>query len=349
MPHGSEAADKEIGVVLRVIRHAQNHNGFCGLRAWQSLDSLQPNLISGGGNVHILITGGTGLIGRQLCKVLLAEGHELTVLSRNPDSVPAKCGASVHAMAGLDEWQSGQTFDAVINLAGEPIVDARWTAQRKQVLWDSRVSLTENLVRRIAAARHKPGVLLSGSAVGYYGNHGDTGLDESAAAGEDFAARLCKAWEDAARGAESFGVRVCLLRTGLILSNDGGLLVRMLLPFKLGLGTRLGDGKQWMSWVHIDDYVAMLLSLLRNSQASGPYNMTAPQPVTNAEFTAALAVVLHRPAPFIVPAMLLKLGMGERACLLLEGQRVLPKKMEAARYRFAFTNLANALHDLLGK
>jgi uncharacterized protein (TIGR01777 family) len=317
------------------------------------LDRLQLNLISGflsgGGNMHILITGGTGLIGRQLCKVLLAEGHELTVLSRNPDSVPAKCGASVHAMAGLDEWQSGQSFDAVINLAGEPIVDARWSAQRKQALWDSRVSLTEHLVRRIATAQHKPSVLLSGSAVGYYGNRGDVILDESAAAGEDFPAQLCKAWEDSARSAESKGVRVCLLRTGLILSNGGGLLGRMLLPFKLGLGARLGDGKQWMSWVHIDDYVAMLLSLLRNAQASGPYNMTAPQPVTNAEFTMALAAALHRPAPFIAPAMLLRLGMGERACLLLEGQRVLPKKMEQARYRFAFANLANALHDLLGK
>ncbi len=299
--------------------------------------------------MHILITGGTGLIGRHLCKALLAEGHELTVLSRNPDSVPSKCGASVLAMAGLDEWRADQTFDAIINLAGEPIVDARWTAQRKQVLSDSRVSLTDKLVQRIAAARHKPRVLLSGSAVGFYGNRGDTVLDESAAAGEDFAARLCKAWEEAALNAEKTGVRVCLLRTGLVLSRRGGLLGRMLLPFKLGLGSRLGDGKQWMSWVHIDDYVGMLLSLLRDAQASGPYNMTAPQPSTNKEFTAALAKVLHRPAPFFMPAMLLKSVMGERACLLLEGQKVLPMKMMAEGYRFSFTNLADALHDLLDK
>ena len=352
--------------------------------------------------MHILITGGTGLIGRQLCKILLAEGHELTVLSRNPDSVPAKCGAKVHAMAGLDEWQPDQAFEAIINLAGEPIVDARWTAQRKQALWDSRISLTEHLVQRIAAAQHKPGVLLSGSAVGYYGNCGDAELDESAHAGEDFAAQLCKAWEEAARGAEKDGVRlrhvtdkttshstrradytrqvagygeasrlreqpfrtstdtgrlraaipevrVCLLRTGLVLSRRGGLLGRMLLPFKLGLGARLGDGKQWMSWIHIDDYVAMLLGLLRDVEASGPYNMTAPQPVTNAGFTAALATALHRPAPFIIPAMFLRLGMGERACLLLEGQKVLPKQMEAAGFRCAFANLADALHDLLGR
>jgi len=299
--------------------------------------------------VHILITGGTGLIGRQLCRVLLAEGHELTVLSRNPDAVPAKCGANVRAMASLDEWQPDRTFDAVINLAGEPIVDARWTGQRKQALWDSRVTLTESLVRRIAAARHKPGVLLSGSAVGYYGDRGDAVLDESAEAGADFPARLCEAWEAAALVARTSGVRVCLLRTGLVLSRQGGLLGRMLLPFRLGLGARLGNGKQWMSWIHIDDYVAMLLDLLRNEHASGPYNMTAPQPATNREFTATLAKVLHRPAPFIMPAWFLKPVMGERACLLLEGQKVLPHKIESAGYRFAFTNLAVALQDLLGK
>lgn len=252
-------------------------------------------------------------------------------------------------MAVLEEWQPGQTFDAVINLAGEPIVDARWTKLRKQALWDSRVNLTERLVRRIAAAYTKPGVLLSGSAVGYYGDRGDAVLDEAAGFGEDFPAKLCKAWENAAHVAEASGVRVCLLRTGLVLSCQGGLLGRMLPPFKLGLGARLGNGKQWMSWTHIDDYVAMALSLLRNAQVSGPYNLTAPQPATNMEFTAALAKALHRPAPFRMPAMLLKPVMGERACLLLEGQRVFPKKMLAEGYCFSFTNLPDALYDLLDK
>ncbi|HEU0189281.1 MAG TPA: TIGR01777 family oxidoreductase [Gallionella sp.] len=309
--------------------------------------------------MHILITGGTGLIGKQLCKALLAEGHELTVFSRKPSSVPAKCGAGVHAIASLDEWHPEKTFDAVINLAGEPIVDAPWTKARKQVLWDSRITLTQELVRHIAAAGRKPAVLLSGSAVGYYGNRGDKEMYEAADAGKDFPARLCKAWEEAARGAEQVGVRVCLLRTGLILSNKGGLLGRMVPPFKLGMGARLGGGKQWMSWVHIDDYVAMVLKLLHDgfargdnaslARASGPYNMTAPQPVTNAEFTAALAKALHRPSLFTAPALLLKMAMGERACMVLEGQKVLPGKMTAAGYRYKFPNLADALGNLFGK
>ncbi len=297
--------------------------------------------------MRILITGGTGLIGSHLCKALLAEGHQIAVLSRHPETVSAKCGATVQAMASLDEWRPGQVFDAVINLAGEPIVDFRWSAQRKQVLWDSRVTLTEKLVQRIADAVQKPTVMLSGSAVGYYGNRGDTELDEMAGAGNDFAANLCKAWEGAALAAEKYGVRVCLLRTGLILSKNGGLLGRMLPPFRLGLGARLGDGKQWMSWVHIDDYVAMVLFLLSDEQMHGPYNMTAPHPVTNAEFTRALAHSLHRPVYFIAPGMVLKLGMGERACLLLEGQRVLPKKLKASGRQFVFGELESALHDLL--
>ncbi len=297
--------------------------------------------------MRILITGGTGLIGRHLCKALLAEGHELTVFSRNPASVPAKCGAGIQAIGSLAEWRPDLTFDAVVNLAGEPIVDARWTAQRKQALWDSRVTLTEELVRRIAAAERKPSVLLSGSAVGYYGDGGDRLLDETSAAGEGYAAELCKAWEAAARVAESTGVRVCLLRTAPVLSNDGGVLARMLPPFRLGLGAKLGDGRQWISWVHIEDHIAMMLRLLRDDQMHGPYNLSAPNPVTNAEFTKTLAAALRRPAPFTAPASLLKLAMGESAGMLLEGQRMLPQKMMAAHFRFAFPTLEGALHNLV--
>jgi hypothetical protein len=298
--------------------------------------------------MHILLTGGTGLIGRHLCRALLAQGHELTVFSRNPASVAAKCGAGVHTLASLLDWRPDMVFDAVINLAGEPIVDERWTERRKQVLWDSRVALTEELVRRIAAAERKPAVLLSGSAVGYYGGRGDEMLDEASGPGSDFPARLCVAWEAAAAAAENLGVRVCLSRTGLILSTEGGLLGRMLPPFKLGMGARIGDGRQWMSWVHIEDYVAAALRLLRDETMRGAYNMTAPAPVTNREFTAALAAALHRPAPFVAPASLLKLSMGESASLVLEGQRVLPKRLLAAGLTFRFASLDQALRHLLG-
>ena len=299
--------------------------------------------------MRILITGGTGLIGRHLCKALLEEGHQLTVLSRRPETVASKCGANVHAIAALAEWQPKLTFDAVINLAGEPIVDKAWSAQRKQALRDSRIVLTEDLVRRIAAVVQKPKVLLSGSAVGYYGNGDDAVLDEASAPGDDFSADLCRDWEVAAQAAEGFGLRVGLLRTGLVLSKDGGLLGKMLLPFRLGLGARLGNGRQWMSWVHIDDYVSMVLRLLNDGQMRGAFNLTAPQPVTNAGFTHTLASILRRPAFFIAPRMLLRLAMGERASLLLEGQRALPVKLMTSGYQFKYPDLGSALEGLLNR
>lgn len=298
--------------------------------------------------MRILITGGTGLIGRHLCKSLLAAGHELTVLSRKPDTVAAKCGDAVKPMAALGEWTPEMTFEAVINLAGEPIVDERWTGRRKQMLRDSRIALTEALVQRVAAAERKPQVLLSASAIGYYGARDDERLSEDSGAGNDFPAQLCLDWEAAALAAEKYGVRVCLLRSGLVLSRDGGLLGRMLPPFKLGLGARVGDGRQWMSWVHIEDHISMQLRLLQDDQLSGAYNLTAPTPVTNREFTAELAAVLHRPAPFVAPASLLKLSLGEAASLLLEGQRVLPARMQAAGQVFRFPTLKAALQDLCG-
>jgi len=298
--------------------------------------------------MRILITGGTGLIGRHLCQVLLKAGHEITVLSRQPASVKGKCGAAVRAFGSLDEWGVDEIFDAVINLAGEPIVDARWTEKRKELLWRSRVTLTEDLVKRMAASHHKPTVLLSGSAVGYYGDCGHKVLDESAPTASDFGAKLCNAWEHAAHQAMALNVRVCLLRTGLVLDRSGGILGKMLLPFKLGLGARLGDGSQWMSWVHIDDYVAMVLVLLHNANATGPYNMTAPEPVTNRAFTAKLARALHRPSFFVAPAWLLKLALEDRAYLLLGGQKVMPTKITALGYRFLHVKLEDALSDLFG-
>lgn len=296
--------------------------------------------------MRILITGGTGLIGRALCTALLARGHALTVLSRRPATVAARCGAAVRAMGTLAEWTPDTAFDAVINLAGEPIIDAAWTLGRRKRLWDSRVGVTEALIGRIAAARVKPRVLLSGSAVGCYGDAGDAVLDEDAPGGNDFGATLCQAWEQAARQAASFGVRVCFLRTGLVLDARGGMLGRMLLPFRLGLGTRLGTGMQWMSWIAMDDYVALVLELLGRDDAVGAFNMTAPQPVRNREFTALLARALHRPAPFVAPAWLLRLALGERAILLLGGQRALPTRALALGYHFRHPEAGAALAAL---
>jgi uncharacterized protein (TIGR01777 family) len=289
--------------------------------------------------MKILITGGTGLIGKKLCSALLQNGHDLTVLSRRPAFVPKE----YKAMASLSEWQPETIYDAVINLAGEPIVDKTWTDERKKCLWDSRVTLTEELVKRIEAANQKPKVLISGSAIGYYGNTGDAVVDESTAAGSDFGATLCLAWENAALKSN---IRVCILRTGLVLDSSGGILKKMLLLFKLGFGGRMGDGKQWMSWIHIDDYVEILLKLLDNAQAKGAYNMTSPEPVTNDRFTKILATILSRPTFFNMPAWFLKSVLGERAALLIGGQRVSSIRIKELDYRFVYPNLENAVKSL---
>jgi uncharacterized protein (TIGR01777 family) len=297
--------------------------------------------------MHILITGGTGLIGQQLCNVLHAQGHQITVLSRSPDSVSTKCGSFVKAISTLDEWVPEMTFNVVINLAGEPIADKFWSAKRKQLLWDSRVTLTEKLVSKIAATSVKPSLLLSGSAIGYYGNRDDEELDEGSTAGHGFAAELCSAWEHAALAAEQLGVRVCLLRTGLVLSNQGGILSKMRLP--LGVGVRFGNGAQWMSWIHISDYVQIVLRLIADDQANGAFNMTAPQPVTNKNFTQILVNLQQGLTTVTAPAFLLKMLLGERAGLLSEGQRILPKKIQASSYTFTYPELSGALNVLLRK
>lgn len=276
-------------------------------------------------------------------------GHQLTVLSRKPESVAEKCGADVAALKSLADWAPNQHFDAVINLAGEPIMGSRWTKQRKRILWDSRVTLTERLVDAIGKAKTKPAVLVSGSAVGIYGNQGDAILDEASAPVQDgFGQHLCQAWEEAALGAGEFDVRVCLLRTGLVIGKDGGFLQKMLLPFRLGLGGRLGDGKQWMSWIHMKDHVAMTQHLVESPNLGGAFNLTAPNPVTNNEFTRCLAKILKCPSRVGMPAWFLRLGAGEMAELMLGGQRVLPRRFQSENFRFSYGALEPALRDSLG-
>lgn len=299
--------------------------------------------------MKILITGGTGFIGRHLCSQLLAQDHELTVLTRRPlTHDPLFGSAKVTAISDLQDWKADQAHDAIINLAGEPIMARRWSQSRKQVLWDSRVTLTQQLVECIRRANVKPSVFISGSAIGIYGDQGDLELDEDSSGENGFSQQLCREWESAASVAADLGVRVCMLRTGLVVGRQGGFLQQMLLPFRLGLGGRIGTGRQWMSWVHLDDHICMTQRLLASPAAGGAYNVTSPNPVTNAEFTRILAKELHRPAVIPVPAALLKLAVGEMSELLLGSQRVLPRKALALGFKFNYETLEPALRNALG-
>ncbi|NVZ72614.1 TIGR01777 family oxidoreductase [Pseudomonas costantinii] len=295
--------------------------------------------------MHILLTGGTGLIGRQLCLHWLAQGYRLTVWSREPNTVAKLCGAEVSGVGRLQDVNG--PVDAVVNLAGAPIADRPWTKKRKALLWSSRISLTETLLAWMEGLAQKPAVLISGSAVGWYGDGGERELTEaSGPVQEDFPSQLCIAWEETALRAESLGMRVVLLRTGLVLAAQGGFLSRLLLPFKLALGGPIGDGRQWMPWVHIKDQIALIDFLLHKSDASGPYNACAPHPVRNREFAKTLGQVLHRPAFMPMPAFALKVGLGELSGLLLGGQKALPERLLAAGFTFQFTELRAALDDL---
>jgi len=295
--------------------------------------------------MHILLTGGTGLIGRQLCQRWLAQGHQITVWSREPETVAKWCGVQVLGVGRLQEVIG--PVDAVINLAGAPIADRPWTRKRKALLWSSRISLTETLLAWIEGLEHKPAVLISGSAVGWYGDGGERELTEaSGPVQDDFPSQLCIAWEETALRAEALGVRVVLVRTGLVLAAQGGFLSRLLLPFKLALGGPIGDGRQWMPWVHIKDQIALIDFLLHKNDASGPYNACAPHPVRNREFAKTLGQVLHRPAFMPMPAFALKVGLGELSGLLLGGQKALPERLLAAGFTFQFTELHAALEDL---
>lgn len=293
--------------------------------------------------MQILLTGGTGFIGTSLVKRLLKQGHALTVVSRNPEKASALFGSAVKVWPSVSQWCEMTHFDAVINLAGEPIIDKAWTAKRKQALLDSRVGITEQLVSAMKKAQKKPYILLSGSAIGVYGDCGQAICTESVAAGTDFAAQLCRQWEQAARKAEAFGVRVALLRTGLVLAGHGGMLKKMRLPFSLGLGSQLGNGQQMMSWIHLDDYIEAVLFLLDCEDCHSAFNMTAPNPVSNQQFSRELADSLKRRVLFSTPEWALKPVLGERSILLFGGQNVVPGKLLSAGFRFRHPQLADAL------
>jgi hypothetical protein len=296
--------------------------------------------------MRILVTGGTGFIGQHLVNMLLDAGHDITVLSRNPNKVKQLFNHRVSTWASLTAWRPDIYFDAVINLAGEPIIDKAWTPQRKRALEDSRIGITEQLISAMTHARVKPQVLLSGSAIGIYGNTEKTQCTENSQLGTDYAATLCQRWEAAAQPAEALGVRVCCLRTGLVLHHDGGLLKKMILPFKLGLGSRLGHGQQMMSWIHLNDYLNALIFLLHTSTCRGVFNLTAPHPVSNTAFTHALANCLHRKAWLVTPEWMLKPILKDRAILLFGGQCVLPKNLTTHGFQFQLPTLESALQSM---
>ncbi|MBE9609982.1 TIGR01777 family oxidoreductase [Chitinilyticum piscinae] len=296
---------------------------------------------------RILVTGGTGFIGRELVELLLQAGHTVMLYSRRPQQAIAQFTGRVGAFARWDQLGEKEHFDAIINLAGAPVVGPRWSAARKLALLASRVGTTEGLLGWLARARHKPAVLVNGSAIGYYGCRGNEEIDESADSPTgEFQAQLCREWEAAAIKAEAFGVRVVRLRLGLVF-GPGGAFPKLLLPFKLGVGGRMGDGRQVMSWVHRDDVLAVIARAIADSTLQGAYNLTAPQALTQGEFAALAAKLLHRPNWFVTPAWLIDGLAGEMGALFTRGQRVVPKRLQEAGYRFAFPEMESALRDQL--
>ncbi|RXJ73882.1 TIGR01777 family protein [Veronia nyctiphanis] len=296
--------------------------------------------------MRILLTGGTGLIGRQLTKRLA--DHQLTVLTRNISRARQQFPEDVSIIDSLNHLDNFDGFDAVINLAGEPIVDKRWSEHQKGVISTSRWGLTEQLVEKFQASSNPPHTFISGSAVGYYSDQKDKVLDESVTVdAHDFAHQLCANWERIAGKAASDKTRVCILRTGIVLSADGGAMTKMLLPYKLGLGGPIGSGSQFFPWIHINDMVEGIVFLLDHEDQSGPFNLSAPNPVTNKEFSQTLAKTLKRPHILFTPAFAIKLMLGEAGQLLLDSQRAIPKALTDAGYQFRFPELAPALQDLL--
>lgn len=300
--------------------------------------------------MRVLITGGSGFVGQRLCQQLAQQGHEMQVVSRRPHQVrerlPSGCDIRDHAQAFIESPP-----DALINLAGESIAGKRWSDEQKAKLINSRVEATEQLVALCeqlkANGQPLPAVMVSGSAMGYYGDQGKRVVIEETLPHEEFAHQLCKKWEAAAQPVEALGIRLAILRTGLVLDAGGGSLQKMLPPFKLGLGGRFGSGEQFMPWIHRDDLVAAILFLIDQEGLSGPFNGSAPHPVTNATFSKTLASQLNRPAIFPVPAFVLKAGLGEMSRLLLTGADMRPARLEDAGFSFQYPTLNKALEAIL--
>ncbi len=294
--------------------------------------------------MKILITGGTGFIGRNLIPALLKEQHQVIVLTRSYIKGQKLFGDSVTLVENLKDISGQEIPQAVINLAGEAIADRRWSKNRKQLLRTSRIEFTKTLVDWILINAPNLNIMISGSAMGYYGSQAPhIKLTEHSNVVDGFTHRLCKDWESQTSRLEKNGCRVCLLRTGLVLSKDGGALAKMLTPFRLGLGGPIASGEQVMSWIHMQDMVNGILFLLNDPTLNGPFNLTAPNPASNQMLTRTLAKILHRPTFFTVPEFVLKLLLGEGSELLVKGQCVLPERLIKAGFNFKHTELEEAL------
>lgn len=294
--------------------------------------------------MHVLITGATGFIGSALTAQLLHHSRQVTALTRDPQAARATLDDGVTIIGDLSELTDLNHIDAVINLAGEPIANKRWSIRQKQRIEHSRWATTSALVRLIRRSDCPPDVFISGSAVGYYGPQRDNVVTELTPPSQpDFSQRLCARWEDIALDAQSSATRVCLLRTGIVLQPSGGALAKLLLPFKLGLGGPIGKGDHYMPWIHLQDMVAGILFLLDNSHCEGAYNLTAPTPVTNKTFARTLGKTLWRPALLPTPPLLLKILLGEMSSVLLGGQNAIPEKLQRHGFRFQYPQLQQAL------
>jgi uncharacterized protein (TIGR01777 family) len=304
--------------------------------------------------MKVFVTGGTGLIGGALVDTLLQRGDEPIVLSRDAGRATERLGRDVLIVEG-DPQQPGDWCakidgcDAVVNLAGEPIFGKRWNAEQKKRLVDSRVDSTRNIVQAIGAAKARPKVMVNASAVGYYGDVPENEVTEQSPQGGDYLAQICGAWEAAAKQVMPYGVRLVLIRIGVVLARDGGAVKQMLLPFKLGLGGPVGFGRQWVSWIHLDDIVRVIVAALDNRNLEGVVNATAPEPVRNKEFSQCLAAALHRPCLFPVPPFMLRLMFGEVAFVVTTGQKVLPTRLLAEDFAFRFPRCGDAMQDLFGR
>lgn len=308
-------------------------------------------MVQGGYNMKIVIAGGSGFLGRMLIERLTESNHSVVVLSRNPKTVKhtlPKVEVESWDAASLGTWtQRVDGADAVINLTGESIAGKRWSKKQKDLISSSRVSSTRALVEAIDRAKKRPAILVNASAVGFYGDVPDGDVTEDHPKGNDFLADVCGRWEFEAKTAEKYGVRVVLLRTGIVLDKNGGALQKLLLPFNLFIGGPLGSGKQWFPWIHLEDEVGAIAFALENKSLSGSINLAAPDPVTMRQFCSALGKAMHRPSWAPVPGFVLKAILGEMAdSLLLGGQRAIPRKLLESGYKFRFPNLPEALADI---